>query len=469
MAFLFPAPMSRRALLVYRIIRSQLGLLFSALVFALVFPSSAAQGRLRTGIAMWILLFTGRLYFTGVSLARARMDMGRPSERRLGWVPAALVFASAIAVGWSLYHEFLNSNGSLLDALAQVGDAVTRGPAGAALWPFTALLAPLFVGSWRSFAAAMPAALSVLVVAAVWVLASDDLFQETASDVAHRHESARAIARRSQFKARVVGVELGLTGPPELVFAWKGMMQTLRVVDRRSVIRLVAIVGALTAAAVAVGRANGLSAILAVFAAIGACFTVLMAPQALRLDLRQDLGHLELLKTWPIAPAALVRGEMLWPAAILTVMAWGLLAIAFALSDFVFAAISPTTRSAVVLAAVFLAPMLILAQYTIHNAVALFFPAWVPLGANRSRGLDAMGQRLILLGGTWLVLAAMTLPGAIAGGFVWLGLRGLLGAGGLVAGAMAAALVIAVEVVICSEALGPVFERVDLSGVERSE
>ena len=47
-----------------------------------------------------------------------------------------------------------------------------------------------------------------------------------------------------------------------------------------------------------------------------------------------------------------------------------------------------------------LAPALVFAQLTIHNAVALMFPAWVPLGNQRPRGLDAMGQRLIMLGGT---------------------------------------------------------------------
>ena len=34
-----------------------------------------------------------------------------------------------------------------------------------------------------------------------------------------------------------------------------------------------------------------------------------------------DLLHLELLKTWPIAPAATIRGEILGPAALLTIVA----------------------------------------------------------------------------------------------------------------------------------------------------
>ena len=41
-----------------------------------------------------------------------------------------------------------------------------------------------------------------------------------------------------------------------------------------------------------------------------------MAPQILRIDMRQDLRHLELLKTWPVKASAVVRGELLWPGAL---------------------------------------------------------------------------------------------------------------------------------------------------------
>jgi len=74
----------------------------------------------------------------------------------------------------------------------------------------------------------------------------------------------------------------------------------------------------------AFGRASGLPAIIGVFALAGAGFTVLMAPQILRVDLRQDLKHLELLKTWPVRASAVVRGEIAWPGGLLTVLAPGL-------------------------------------------------------------------------------------------------------------------------------------------------
>src|SRR4029077_106525 len=63
--FLFPAPVSRRALLIHRMLRSQIGLLFGGAVMAIAVPSVSGYGRLRAGIAMWLLLSIGKVYFTG--------------------------------------------------------------------------------------------------------------------------------------------------------------------------------------------------------------------------------------------------------------------------------------------------------------------------------------------------------------------------------------------------------------------
>jgi len=197
-------------------------------------------------------------------------------------------------------------------------------------------------------------------------------------------------------------------------------------------------------------------------------FLILMAPQVLRVDLRDDLQHLELLKTWPIRGPAVIRGEILWPALLLTAASWATLTIAELL-----AASTPLTRvsvgwrlSAGVAAAV-LAPAIVVAQLTIQNAAALLFPAWVPLGSQRPRGLDAMGQRLIMLGATWLLLIVAVLPGAVAGLAVWFAFRPLLGAAALIPAAVCCAVVVAIEVLLATEALGPAYDALDATAVER--
>jgi hypothetical protein len=201
----------------------------------------------------------------------------------------------------------------------------------------------------------------------------------------------------------------------------------------------------------------------------GAGFSVLMAPQILRIDLRQDLRHLELLKTWPVKSSAVIRGEIAWPGALITVSAWVLISLALLLSTANFSRIDLGWRLGVAAAAMLVAPALVFAQLTIHNGVALMFPAWVPLGNQRARGLDAMGQRLIMLGGTWLLLIVMTAPGAFSGAIVWFAFRTFLGPGALLLGAIVCAMVVGIEVLVATEALGPLYERLDVLAVERAE
>src|SRR5439155_273798 len=79
--------------------------------------------------------------------------------------------------------------------------------------------------------------------------------------------------------------------------------------------------------------------------------------------------------------AAVVRGELLWPGVLLTALAWTALAITELLtSGTMFGRVSLSWRLSAGAAFAMLAPALVFAQLTIHNAAALIFPAWVPLG-----------------------------------------------------------------------------------------
>src|SRR5215471_12668582 len=68
--FLFPAPVSRRELLVHRLVRSQVGSLVTSILMAIFLAPSAGFGRLRFTLAMWALFVTIRVYFAAVGLTR---------------------------------------------------------------------------------------------------------------------------------------------------------------------------------------------------------------------------------------------------------------------------------------------------------------------------------------------------------------------------------------------------------------
>jgi hypothetical protein len=139
------------------------------------------------------------------------------------------------------------------------------------------------------------------------------------------------------------------------------------------------------------------------------------------------------------------------------------------LSAAAFTTRSLPVRVSVALALAILAPAIIAAQLTVHNAAAIVFPGWVPLGTQRPRGLDAMGQRLILFGGVIIALTIMLAPPAVAAGLVWFAFRGLLGPAAFVPAALVCTVLVGVEVLLATEALGPIYERIDLSAVERAD
>src|SRR5262245_30982345 len=82
-AFLFPAPVSRRHLLFYRLMRSQWAVFFGALVMSLAYPIASMSARLRGLLAVWLILMTAHVFFTGVTLSRPQLRRGTESSRRL--------------------------------------------------------------------------------------------------------------------------------------------------------------------------------------------------------------------------------------------------------------------------------------------------------------------------------------------------------------------------------------------------
>jgi hypothetical protein len=93
----------------------------------------------------------------------------------------------------------------------------------------------------------------------------------------------------------------------------------------------------------------------------------------------------------------------------------------------------------------------------------------VPLGNSRPRGVDAMGQRLILLGAVLLTLAVMMAPGVLLGGILWFAFYRFIGAAVLIPGAVICLGIVALEVLAATEALGPAYEQLDALSIERAE
>lgn len=473
--FLHTAPVSRRQLLIHRIIRSQFGLLFAAMIPAFLFTTSgttSTSGMALRAVALWIAFATFRVYFAGVTMARARLGSADRRARTVAWLPLVLMSAALVAVG----VPFARATGaipisSFTEEVALIGTATTTGWPGVVLWPFQALLRPLFADGTAPYLAAIPGALLVLLATIAWVLESDRVFQDAGENLVIQKPATESRRRRiAAPRLRATGWPLALSGRTEMAFMWKNGMQTLRGSNLRSMWGpMIGFAFGITGFTVAVSRNRGLVSAMCLVALVFAAATTLLGPMSVMSDLRGDLRHMELLKTWPVKGGALIRGEMLWPAVLLTVFAWVALACGTILSVVAFPKFTVSMRVSLWATASIVVPALVFAQYTIHHTAAVMFPAWIP-SDNEMRGFDSMGQRLILFGGVVLGLTVMILPGAIAAGIVGFVFYRLTGSPLVFMPAAVVCLaIVAIEVMLATEALGPLYDRIDLSGVERSE
>ncbi|MEQ1731072.1 MAG: hypothetical protein ABL982_22110, partial [Vicinamibacterales bacterium] len=326
----------------------------------------------------------------------------------------------------------------------------------------------LYAQSVGEFIAAIGAATGIYAIAVGWMVWADEKAPDAADATVERQVNQPAVSSR-RYVARTVGWRLEPGGRAETAFVWKAVLQMTRTVDRRVLLRGLPILAWMVGASVFVTRARGLVLLMGVFATWGALFSLFMAPQVMRMDLRQDLAYLELLKSWPVRGAAVIRGEIAWPAAVVTAITWLFGVLAMTLSLISASRIPTTNRIAVWLSFLILIPAIVLAQYLMHNAVAVVFPGWVPIGASRPRGVDAVGQRLILLAANWIGLLLALTPGLLLTAGLSALLRPIVGPLILPVGAVLTSAIVVAEVWLATELLGPIYERMDITATERPD
>jgi hypothetical protein len=154
---------------------------------------------------------------------------------------------------------------------------------------------------------------------------------------------------------------------------------------------------------------------------------------------------------------------------LLSVCAWFALTCALILSASAFPRLTLAWRLSLYASAMLVIPAVIFAQYTIHEAAAVMFPGWIPPD-NEMRGFESMAQRLILFGAIALAMVAMVGPPAIGSGLVAFAFYRLLETPMVfVPAAAVCSLIVAIEIIVATEMLGPAYDRIDLSAVERVE
>jgi ABC-2 type transport system permease protein len=463
--FFFTAPVTRRQLVHYKLVRTLVASLASGAFFAFVLRRGGSPVYATVGFCIGF----STLAFHRVCASMTRMILLEHGftaiRRRLVTlaVAAAVLVAGAVSIARAAaaLPSFDSSDpNAWMDAVS----AWTHTHGTVLSWllfPVAAIARVTAATTGMQFVAALPAALAVLAVHYVWAMSTDVAFEESSA------EAAQKLARKvDDLRAGRIGAiprtpplfRLGANGPPWVAIFWKNIIAGTRISRRQLVVWAVAFLVFPFALGAAGGHAMRSS--LGWIALGIAVFTALLGPHMVRNDLRQDIDQMDILRSYPLRARDTVMGELLAPLAMLTAIEWGLLVVAAGLG----LAMGTSATCFAAAGCALILPAITSCVLVLRNLGALWLPSWAGSSAQSIRGIEAFGQRLLVMIGTLVVLAVVMIPaGGVAAGFGFV-LWPWLGIGTLPVAGLAAAAVAFAEAYLGVMVAGLAFERFDVVG-----
>jgi ABC-2 type transport system permease protein len=473
--WLFPAPVTRRQLIQYKLLRGQFVVLFNVFLWTFLLSHGwAGTEPWRRAGGIWILLTTLALHRLGVALFRSSLlEHGRAAIRAravtliligiLATVVLVHVVQAAPALGAAWNH-------GLTEFLAAAREVAVRPLPAVLLLPSRLLVRPMLAPSWAGWGQAMLPATAILVAHFVWVVRSDAAFEDSAAAAAlARHRAGPRPGRAPRFTARPIP-RLAPAGWPAGALLWKNLASVVRTGRARGILLGFA-AAALAVAVLSAGEGSTtLLEIVGWLTAMWAGFLFVLGPQWVRNDLRTDLSRLALLRSYPLRGETVVGAETAGSTAVLTALQLGLIGIAYlAFWGADVPEPAPELRTAALAAAVVFLPAINFLAMLIQNGAALLLPAWVRVGSDRPIGVEALGHNMLVMSGFVAILAVLLLAPAVVAGLVYLGLEPVSGRWAVAPAAVGALVVAALEARLLLARLGRVFEATDPSAVPPAE
>ncbi|HEY3915265.1 MAG TPA: putative ABC exporter domain-containing protein, partial [Verrucomicrobiae bacterium] len=340
--FLFPAPVSRRVLINFKLFKSQVAILFSSLLMTIIGRGWGGGNFVIRAFGWWALLSMFNLHLLGSSFALTMlMDRGISNwVRRSVFIGIVGVAGVGIAM-WAratlppLPEGFDPQN---MAGLAEYGRQILHaGPLPYLLYPFRLMVAPYFAPNFTGFLLAIGPALAIIALHYLWVTRSNVAFEEASVERSRKDAERIAAVRsgnwrmaRKPKKASRPPFALRPAGLPAVALLWKNLISAGQFVTTRVWIMLVWVV--IFSAAILRSNANrggGFQSAILIFAGMLIAMSLFSGPQMLRNDLRQDLPATDLLKMYPMPGWQILLGEVLAPAVMLAAVQWLLLIIGF--------------------------------------------------------------------------------------------------------------------------------------------
>lgn len=437
---LFPAPFSRRQLVIYRLVKTSLRSLFTGLFYVLIFRAHAGSIFIAfiAGCLVWMFAsFLTMAFALLEALAGARVRLLRFAPQL--FLLAALAIPTLIAV---------RSGGA--DA-QQVFTSLKSSPAlpiiGAPFKPFIMLFTATAANEillWLAVSLAVTLFTAFIAVRldAAWL---DVSVQAT-------HARAQRLERKTKGRGRSsdpLSTRLQRL-VPQLHFAGPA-----RAIIRRhlaatpSVLLVPIIVPAIFAAVIYLferyAMKSGPENVISILAPLLGMILLFVIPAAARMDFRGDLDHYELLKTLPLTQTSITAAQLATPAALLVLLAWELLFVAFC-----FIGAKP-----ILIGAMIGAPPAAVVLIAVENI--LFLAAPTRQTNQQVAALQVTGKRAILFGAKFLILG-------LCGGLVAAGVVATLAVtGSILAASLIAALILTAEAIAMCLLVARLFRGFDVA------
>jgi hypothetical protein len=424
-SFLFPAPLSRRAIIGYKLFRAQLTILINAAIF--IFLMRRGVGYLPSGyraISLWTLFTTLNFHRVGAALVRTSWIEHKLHAWRQNLIPTLVLVVMILGVfatgldGWARIAGMYREKG-FLETVSAARTLIETPPAKYVLWPVHALVAPVFAKTVQEWAAALPSAFLVLLLHAWWVVRTDAAFEESAIAASYERvrrieawKSRRYSAPRPEEISRT-GFVMPAFGHPAIAIVWKNLLCLRRTMQFRVFIAplLMAVTWGW-----AFGNDRGLMGGIAIACASFAAVLTFFGPMLVRNDLRQDMQNLTALKTLPLSGRNVVMAEVMSSALPVAAAQYVVLIVAG-----VFALLMkdpPPMTLVVTVLAVALPALVAFAtlMVSVQNGAPVLMPGWVRLGPTVGGGMENLGQGVMSMGIILILVMLLLIPAAIVAG-----------------------------------------------------
>jgi len=428
-ALLFTAPIHRRTLLNYKLATAQVRILFTCLLFALMFGRMVPQASFLPRVVGFWILFTA-MHFQQVAAGfscQRLAGLGLRTLRRQALACTVLLLGLG-GVGW-----WFSTNGArIMDEGARgLTTLLSQSTLSIVLLPARLLLQPLCTVDLPGFLASLAPAGAMLGLLYLWILATYTEFEEASSAAAEKRSKVISAARegRSLFAPKSLRKEpflLQPTGPIQVAFLWRGLIAAGRWSHPRILLlALLALCGVI--GAIQRFPAGQMTAVITAGMLLPLGFSVLFTSGILlRKTAPQMIQRMETMKGMPLVGWRIVLGEMITPLYLLTSLLWAVM-ILFAYC--VHCADAAGMKSEFhltgsfgmgLLAAAILCPFYFGLVTSLNFASALFFPAWAANMNGQTADIAVIGQRMFFMLGFLLVLVVAALPAVAVGSIPFL-------------------------------------------------